>query len=153
LLDLNHAVRFNHDRRLEREGGFMEIDFVDIKIIGLEEEMTVLSPDHPPLRQVFLRLSQTPPPIWRTYFDDLRKISRHPRWRRAWIDRKFIVIECVPEEIETHHLNDLKQDIAQANQRCRHYFELQTQGERHKERADHRVRERLRDMKGRLNFD
>jgi hypothetical protein len=131
----------------------METDFVDIKIVGLEEDMTADSVDRPGLRLVFLRLSQTPPPIWRTYFDEKRKISRHPHWRKAWIDRKFIVVECVPEEIETYHLNDLKQDVAQANLRCHEYFRPIHTAEKHKHLADHRVRDRLRDMKGRLNFD
>jgi hypothetical protein len=131
----------------------MEPDFVDIRIVGLEEDMTAESPDRPPLRLVFLRLSQTPPPIWRTYFDETRKISRHPHWRPAWIDRRFIVVECVPEEIETYHLNDLKQDVARCNERCRDYFLRQTLSDRQKHVADHHVKERLREIKGRLKFD
>jgi hypothetical protein len=131
----------------------MEIDFVDIKIVGLEEEMTVESPERPPLRWIFLRLSHTPMPIWQSYFKELRNISRHPRWRRAWIDRKFIVVECVPEEIETHHLRDLKQDVAQVNQRCRKYLGDRAPTDHHRENADQQARERLRDMKDRLNFD
>jgi hypothetical protein len=131
----------------------METDFVDIRIVGLEEDMTAGSPERPPLRLVFLRLSQTPPPIWRNYFDEARKISRHPHWRRAWIDRKFIVVECVPEEIEKYHLTDLKQDVARANERCHDYFKPLIQSELHKTHADHNVRDRLREMKDRLKFD
>ena len=131
----------------------MEIDFADIRIVSLEEEMTVESPVNPPLRYVYLQLSKTPPPIWTSYFKEARKISRHTHWRHAWVDRKYIVVECVPEEIETYHLNDLKQDVAQANQRCQAYFQRQTLAERQKHVADHHVRERLRDIKGRLKFD
>lgn len=131
----------------------METDFADIRIISLEEEMTVESPVNPPLHYIFLRLSQTPLPIWKSYFEELRKISRHPHWRQAWIDRKYIVVECLPKEIEMYHLRDLKQDIAQANQRCRQYLQRQTQADRQKENTDSHVRQQLREMKGRLNFD
>jgi hypothetical protein len=131
----------------------MEEDFAEIKIIGLEDEMTVESPVNPPLRYVFLRLSKTPPPIWQSYFKESRRISRHPRWRTAWIDRKYIVVECVPAEIETHHLNDLKHDVAVANQRTRDYFRHQSHADRQKQSAETRERERLREMKDRLNFE
>jgi hypothetical protein len=131
----------------------METDFVDIRIISLEEEMTVESPENPPLRYVFLRLSQTPLPIWQSYFREQRNVSRHPHWRRAWIDRKYIVVECLPEEIETYHLNDLKHDIAQANLRCRKYLQGKAGPDRQRENLDEAARERLREMKSRLNFD
>jgi hypothetical protein len=131
----------------------MEIDFVDIKIIGLEDELTVESPENPALRYVYLRLSQTPPPLWQKHFAESRKIARHPRWRRIWIDRKYLVVECVPEEIETHHLNDLKQDVAHANNQYRQYLQHQARADFRKEQTQSIERDRLREMKGRLNFD
>lgn len=131
----------------------METDFVDIRIVGLEEEMMVESPVNPSLFYIFLKLSQTPPPIWQSYFKDSRKVSRHPRWRNAWIDRKFIVVECMPEEIEKYHLNDLKQDVAQANQNTHKYFQGQSRTQIQKESVVTQERDRLREMKGRLKFD
>jgi hypothetical protein len=131
----------------------MDSDFTEIKIVDLAEEMTVASFDHPELQLIFLRLSQTPPPIWQSYFKELRNVSRHPRWRKAWIDRKFIVVECLPEEIEAYHLRDLKQDVARCNERCRAYFAGQAQAERQKETVNLNVRERLKEMKDRLKFD
>ena len=131
----------------------MEIDFIDIKIVGLEDDLTVESPDNPALRYIYLRLSQTPPPLWRKYFEESRKIARHPRWRHIWVDRKYLVAECVPEEIETHHLNDLKQDIAHANANYRQYLQHQTLAELRREQTQSLEREKLREMKGRLKFD
>jgi hypothetical protein len=131
----------------------MQNDFVDVKIVGLEDDLTVQSHDNPALTYVYLRLSQTPPPLWKSHFKELRKISRHTHWRNAWIDRKYIVVECIPEEIELYHLNDLKQDIAKANQRCREYFKHQTRAEHQKHHAAEQVHERLREIKNRLNFD
>jgi hypothetical protein len=131
----------------------MESDFTEIKIVGLEEEMTVASFDHPQMQLIFLKLSQTPPPLWRSYFKEARNVSRHAHWRKAWIDRRFIVVECLPEEIEAYHLRDLKQDVARCNERCHAYFAGQARAERQKKHADHNVREQLREMKDRLRFD
>jgi hypothetical protein len=131
----------------------MDVDFVDIRIVSLEDDLTVESPDNPALRYVYLKLSQTPPPGWQKHFADSRKIARHPRWRRIWIDRKYLVVECVPEEIESHHLNDLKQDVAYANANYRQYLQHQVRSEFRKEQTQSIERNRLREMKDRLNFD
>ncbi len=131
----------------------MDTDFTDIKIVSLEDEMTVVSPEHPSLFQVFFKLLQTPPPLWQKHFKDQRKIARHPHWRRAWLDRKFIVVECLPAEIETYHLNDLRQDVAKANQLFREYLAQKPKPDHHREHSERQERERLREMKGRLSFD
>ena len=131
----------------------MEIDFIDIKIVGLEDDMTVQSPNNPALRYIYLKLSQTPPPLWQKYFAESRKIARHTKWRNIWIDRKFIIVECIPEELETHHLKDLKQDLAHANANYRKYLEMQVSTDVRSQQTQSIERERLREMKNRLNFD
>lgn len=131
----------------------MDIDFADIKIIGLEEEMTVDSPVRPHLRYVYLRLSQSPPPLWQNYFKDARKVSRHPHWRQAWVDRKYIIVECLLPELELYHLNDLRQDVATANQRYHQHLGKQGNPDREKARVDQEARDFLREVKGRLKFD
>jgi hypothetical protein len=131
----------------------MDLDFADIKIVSLEDDLTVESPNNPALRYIYFKLSQTPPPLWTKYFTESRKIARHPRWRNIWIDRKFIVAECVPDEIETHHLKDLKQDLANANTNYRKYLEHQYHSEGRQRETQSLERDRLREMKDRLNFD
>jgi hypothetical protein len=131
----------------------MDIDFIDLKIVGLEDDLTVESPNNPALRYIYLKLSQTPPPLWQKYFAESRKVPRHTKWRNIWIDRKFLVVECVPEEIETHHLNDLKQDVAFANSKYRQYLQHQYRIEAGQHQTQSIERDRLRDMKSRLNFD
>jgi len=131
----------------------METDFVDIKIVSLEDGMTVASPREPSLFYVYLKLSQTPPPLWEKHFKSSRRVSRHPHWREAWIDRKFIIVECLMDELEKYHLNDLKQDIAAANKAYREYVRPQSHADRQKEKAHLSELEKLRDIKGRLNFD
>ena len=131
----------------------MEIDFIDIKIVGLEDDLTVESPNNPALRYIYLKLSQTPPPLWQKHFTDSRKIPRHVKWRNIWIDRKFLVVECVPAEIETHHLTDVKKDIYYANSKYREYLLQQTKLQKRSEETQSIERDRLREMKGRLKFD
>ena len=131
----------------------MEIDFTDIKIVSLEDDLTVASPNNPALRYIYLKLSQTPPPLWQKYFAESRKVPRHTRWRHIWIDRKFLVVECVPEEIETHHLNDLKHDVTHCNSHYRQYLQGQYGMEVKQQETQSIERARLREIKGRLNFD
>jgi len=131
----------------------METDFVDIRIVSLEDDLMVASPKNPALFYVYLKLSQTPPPLWQHHFKNSRKVSRHPHWREAWIDRKFIVVECLTDELEKYHLTDLKQDIAVANKAYGEHVRLQSHAERQQAKAHLNEREKLRDIKGRLNFD
>lgn len=131
----------------------MDSDFADIKIVSLEDDLTVESPNNPALRYLYLKLSQTPPPLWTKYFTESRKVPRHPRWRNIWIDRKFIVAECIPDELETHHLRDLKQDIAHANTNYRKYLEQQYGTQARGQHTQALERDKLREMKARLNFD
>ncbi len=131
----------------------MDIDFIDIKIVSLEDDMTVESPNNPALRYIYLKLSQTPPPLWQKHFVESRKVARHTKWRHIWIDRKFLVVECVPEEIETHHLSDLKKDVYYANSKYREYLKMQNRSEFQQKHTQSIERDRLRDMKSRLNFD
>ena len=128
-------------------------DFADIKIVSLEDDLTVESPNNPALRYIYFKLSQTPPPLWQKHFAASRKVARHPKWRHIFIDRKYAVVECVPEEIATHHLRDLKQDLAFANSNYRQYLQHQYRSEHQRTSTQSLERDRIRDMKSRLNFD
>jgi hypothetical protein len=131
----------------------MEPDFDDIRIVSIEDDLTVESPENPTLFYIYLRLSQTPAPLWQHHFREKRKVARHLRWRKAWIDRKYIVVECRAEEIETHHLNDLKQDIAHANDLYRTYLRHQAFAENQKVQSHENEKGKLREMNERLKFD
>jgi hypothetical protein len=131
----------------------MDADFTDIKIVSLEDDLTVESPNDPRLTYIYFKLSQTPPPLWTRHFAASRKVARHPRWRQAWIDRKYIVVECVPDEIETHHLRDLKQDLSYANTQYREHLTHAQRAEHQRNATQTLNQDRIREMKGRLKFD
>jgi uncharacterized protein YlbG (UPF0298 family) len=130
----------------------MELDFADIKIVSLEDEMTVASPTYPALSYIYFRLSQTPPPLWTNHFKESRKIARNARWRHLWIDRRFLVMECTSEEVEAN-LQEVKKDLAHANHQYRQYLTHHLASEQHKEKFRGQQLDKLREMKGRLNFD
>ena len=131
----------------------MDTPFADIRIVSLEDEMTVESPQNPSLFYIYLKLSETPPPLWQHHFREARKVARHPHWRQAWIDRKYIVVECLTDELEKYHLNDLRQDVAHANKHFHEYMRQQSHAGIQKEKVQLQEREKLREMKSRLNFD
>ena len=43
-------------------------------------------------------------------------------WRHAWIEGKYVVIHCVPDEIKKYHLNDIKEDVTNSNQKYREFL-------------------------------
>lgn len=109
------------------------------------------------MRDMYLELSQTPPSGWSGFFDQERSFPRHSMWRRAWIEGKHIVIDCVPEELERYHLSDLKEDVSNANLKYDQAAEREIQRskreeELEKKKADNE-KERLDNLKGRLDFD
>ncbi len=59
----------------------------------------------------------------------------------------------MPEEIETHHLADLKKDLYYANSKFREYLSHQVRTEKRSQQSQSLERDKLREMKGRLNFD
>lgn len=139
-------------------GGKMHFfDFKDIKIIDLDVDKTKPSNNSSGLRQMHLKLSSAPPSEWISFFNEERRFPRHSMWRNAWIDGHYIVVDCVPEEIEEYHLNDLKQDITNANVKYKSHVKfVEQERARRKLEAEKKEQEekaRLNRIKGNLNFD
>jgi hypothetical protein len=74
-------------------------------------------------------------------------------WRHAWIEGQYIVVDCVPEEIERYHLKDLKEDVANANAKYISYLQrMEAQNER-QQKEEAAEKEKLANLKGKLKFD
>jgi hypothetical protein len=127
--------------------------FTDIKIIGLDVDATQPSQAAAGLRHMYLRLSTQPSSEWQELFNQERQFPRHTRWREAWIEGNFIVVDCVPEEIEQYHLRDLKEDVAKTNQNYRDYLARVARAQKQEKEAEQKEKSRLEDLKGRLKFD
>lgn len=128
-------------------------DFIDITIVDLDTSRTRASDKGAAMKILSLKLSATPPPKWSEFFDEIRKFPRHTLWRRAWIEGKHIAIDCVPEELETDHLSDLKNDVAEANQRMHEYLQRVGREEERDVVNEEKVRQNLENLRKKLNFD
>lgn len=126
-------------------------EFKDIKIEEFDENRSRLS--RGALYNLYLRLSVKPSAEWAQLFDQSRSFPRHTMWRKAWIEGKFIVIECVPEELKKYHLADLKEDVTNANGTYKEYLKRCIQKERESLRIRDDERQRLKSIKGSLDFD
>jgi hypothetical protein len=127
--------------------------FTDIKITGLNVDLTQPSDKASGLRHMYLSLSAEPTREWIEIFQAERQFPRHSMWRDAWVETDHIVVDCVPDEIEKYHLSDLKQDAAKTNQKYRDYLakvELHNQQQQKAHREEH---DRLNGIRDRLNFD
>jgi hypothetical protein len=120
---------------------------------GFDEEKTYKPDSTKLLYNVYLELSDMPSSEWAQIFDAERRFPRHSMWRRAWIEDKYIVIHCVPDELNKYHLRDLKEDANNANMKYRRYL---------REIAENRLKEikkkedeeqYLNNIKSDLDFD
>ena len=126
--------------------------FEDLTITGLDISRIRQSDKAPGLRHMFLSLSATPSSAWADIFSAERRFPRHTMWRKAWVEGAAIVVDCVPEEIETHHLSDLSEDVKNTNQKYREYLARVDAQSRRREAALAEERTRLENLKNRMAF-
>ena len=95
----------------------MSGDFVDIDIVDLDVARTSWSRVHSSMRTVYLKLSREPDVMWTRHFLEERGKRINPKRHGLWIEDDYIVIDCFVEEVERHHLPDLRLSVAYANQK------------------------------------
>ena len=83
----------------------------DIRMTGSDIHQCSPSPEHPRLQRISLTLSGLPPSEWQTMFTRECRVARQTLWREARIEGSYIVIDCVPEELEQPHLDSVKEDV------------------------------------------
>ena len=102
---------------------------------------------------MYLKLSTRPSDDWVQIFNAERRFPRHTMWRDALIEKDFIIILCVPEELEKIHLGDLKEDVLNANTKYRQYLFEQAQREVKEKDHEKTEIEKLQNLKKRLDFE
>ncbi len=127
-------------------------DFEDIQIVDVDKDKTYKPDENKGLFNVYLGLSSRPSAEWVEFFDAERNFPRHTMWRRAWIESKFIVIHCVPDELKKYHLRDLKEDVSKANSNYRDYLRRETHKRNQKVRQETEELRALDDVLDDLNF-
>jgi hypothetical protein len=131
----------------------MKEPFEEIRIIGLDVDLTQPSQEAPGFRRLYLKLSEEPPPEWVKIFEQERRVPSHRVWRSAWVVGAHIVVECVPEDLEQSQLNHLKEDVANTNRKFSECAATKRAEILHQLRERAEVRKQLEKLRGRLKFD
>jgi hypothetical protein len=126
----------------------------DVRIIDLDVTKTTWSRVHDSMRVMYLKLSAHPPDLmWVKFFHEERERRINARRRGLWIENGYILIDCLPDEIDKVHLPDIRLSVNYANTTYRTYVE-----ERRRERdaahhAEKREIEELEKLRQRIRFD
>jgi len=100
-----------------------------------------------------LTLSELPPADWQTIFTRERGVARQTLWREARIEGSCILIDCVPEEFEQHHLDSLKEDVKYTNKTFGLLMAQRQEEATRQLQAEQTARKRLQDLQNMLQFD
>lgn len=127
--------------------------FEDIRIVDLDNSRSVKPDASKALYHMYLKLSTRPPGEWAEIFTAERRFPRHTMWRHAWSEGEYIVIHCVPDELERIHLKDLKQDVSRANEKYREHLTRVAQVQARDAQRQHAEEKQLQNIRDRLKFD
>lgn len=109
-------------------------EFEDVRISSIDKNRVYNPDEKKQLYNVYFSLSATPPSEWVQIFEEERRFPRHGRWRHAWVEGRDIVVHCPLDEVKLHS-EDIKQDVANTNQKYREYLhQLALQEEKERKR-------------------
>ena len=131
----------------------MSAEFTEIKIVGMGDAASRPDERKSAIVSVVFSLSSFPPSKWATYFNDMWNRHIYGSKRHAHVSDQTIVIECVPSEIESDHLPELKKIVSETNQA---YLRVAAHRKSQEDEAvarDAATAQELKDVKSRLKFD
>lgn len=96
--------------------------FDDIKIVGVDRSKTYRPDLKKALFHIYFELSSYPTQEWAQIFEAERQFPRHTMWRHAWLEDKYVVVHCVPDEVKKFHLNDITEDVTNSNRKYREFL-------------------------------
>jgi hypothetical protein len=98
--------------------------FEDVHIVDLDLTKTIWSRVHDSMRVMYLKLDRAPPDNrWMQLFHEERQSRIGVRRRGLWLEEGYISFDCLPNEVETFHLPDIKLSINYANREYRKHLE------------------------------
>lgn len=127
--------------------------FEDIKIIAMDDKASYKSDPSTHMVHVVLTLSASAPHEWAEYFNDRWQNQFYMMKRRASVSGKQLEIYCVPDELQQHHIPQLKKVIAETNTAYRSYVEKAQRVASEHAATEARERAELADLKSKLKFD
>ena len=134
----------------------MSAKFEPIRIVDLVADKTEQSPTASGLRLMYLRLSHTPTDAWGQLFQGQRYLPTgraiHSMAREARVEENYIVVDCVPEEMEKH-LPELQHDVSVTNGEYQKYLRTLTAKAEQQRQKQKEERDRIEEVKSHLKFD
>lgn len=127
--------------------------FEDIKIVEIDDSKSYKPDPLKLLYNIYLKLSASPPLEWQQIFEAERRFPRHTTWRDAWIEGEYIIVYCIPHEIEKHHADDLKEDTRNSNLKYRQYLMEEAQKEAEKREQALSESNQIKKLKQKIRFD
>ena len=131
----------------------MSTDFDDIKIVGFDEKAARKGEPGTVLMYLVLELSASAPYAWAEAFNVLWESNFYMMKRRAEVSGDRIEIYCVPDELEKHHLPELKKIVAKTNASYREFLAVGERAERVRAAEEEAEHAGLAAIKDRLKFD
>ena len=116
----------------------------DLKLIGLDAERSHAIAGG--MVRIYFRLSGPPPLGWSYVFMTTWQTLIYPLKRPTGVDGDSIWIDCIPEEVGTHHLERLESAVEQSNKKYREAALLQAIHTSQKLEAEAQLRAKLQDM-------
>jgi hypothetical protein len=117
-------------------------EYQDVTIVDLDLSRTTWSRVHSAMRTVFFRLSREPEVGWTRYFLEERASRVGLRRHGLWIEDGYVLVDCMIDDLETHHLPDIRQSLAHANKKMRELLHSR-RAERHQSRKEAREEQEL----------
>lgn len=131
----------------------MDNDFEDIKIVAFNDQETRRGDPNLALMHLVLQLSASAPHEWAQYFNECWRSHFYMMKREARVSGDRLEIYCVPDELEKHHIPELKKVASQTNQAYRQYLARRRQAADAQAAKEAEERDHLAEIKSRLKFD
>ena len=127
--------------------------FEDIKLVAMDDKASHKSDPNTHMVHVVLTLSASAPHEWAQYFNDRWQNQFYMMKRRASVSGKRLEIYCVPDELQQHHIPELKKVIAETNTAYRSYVDQTELAAAKRAATEASERKKLADLKSKLKFD
>lgn len=121
---------------------FVNSTFIDIEIVDLDIRKTTWSRVHSSMRTLYLKLSREPDVGWTRFFFEERASRVELKRHGLWIEEGYIIFDCLLDEVDSHHLPDIRESVAYANGKC-HELVAMWHAEGELERAQAQQEQRL----------
>ena len=125
----------------------------DIRITGLDIPKCQTVPGQPRVQRIYLLLSELPSADWQTIFLREGGVRRPPLLPAARIEGSCLLLECIPEELEQHHLESLKEHVKKTNEQFRVLLTQRQEKAISQLQAEQAAKIGLQELQNRLTFD